>query len=97
MEREQVLERVRAMGATLRELGFGKLYLFGSVARGEADPNDVDLLFEPDPDNDPDLFRIWRVQDQLAELLGRPVDLVDRKLLHQRIRSRVEAEMVEVY
>jgi predicted nucleotidyltransferase len=82
---------------TLRQRGFGKLYLFGSVARGEANPNDVDLLFEADPENDPGLFSIWEMQDELAQQLGRPVELVDRKLLHRRIRPRVEAEMIEVF
>jgi hypothetical protein len=97
MRREQVLEQVREWEPRLRQRGFGKLYLFGSVARGEANPNDVDLLFEADPVNDPSLFGIWETQDELAQHLGRPVDLVDRKLLHKRIRPRVEAEMIEVF
>jgi predicted nucleotidyltransferase len=97
MWRERVLEQVRELEPTLRQRGFGKLYLFGSVARGEANPNDVDLLFEADPENDPSLFGIWETQDQLAEQLGRRVELVDRALLHERIRPRVEAEMIEVY
>ena len=92
-----MLKQVRELEPTLRQRGFDRLYLFGSVDRGEANPNDVDLLFEADPENDPGLFGIWKTEDELAEQLGRPVELVDRTLLHRRIRARVEAEMIEVY
>lgn len=97
MTRDAVIATLRALEPELKRLGFDKLYLFGSVAREEATPNDVDLLFEADPQNDPGLFGIWKTEDELAEHLGQRVELVDRKLLHKRIRARVEAEMIEVY
>ncbi|MEA3038605.1 MAG: hypothetical protein QOE79_1118, partial [Sphingomonadales bacterium] len=35
--------------------------------------------------------------ERLETLLGQPVDLVNRKLLHRRIRPRVESELIEIY
>ena len=96
VQRDWVLERVRTLEPSLRQRGFDELYLFRSLARGEANPNDVELLFEADPQNDPGLFSSWKTEDELAEQLGRRVDLVDRTLLHERIRASVVAELIEV-
>jgi predicted nucleotidyltransferase len=49
--------------------------LFGSVARGEEGPtSDVDFLVEFEPGSS--LFDLLHLQDELAALLGRPVDVV---------------------
>jgi predicted nucleotidyltransferase len=97
MKRDDVLDKVRLVAPELKRLGLGKLYLFGSVARGELDARDVDLLYEAESDEALDFFDLVDATERLQQLLGRPVDLVDRKLLHRRIRPRVEAELVEIY
>ena len=97
MTRTDVLDTVRLVAPELKRLGLCKLYLFGSVARGELRTNDVDLLYEAESDEALDFFNLVDATERLQALLGRPVDLVDRKLLHRRIRSRVEAELVEIY
>lgn len=97
MRRDDVLAKVRLVAPELKRLGLGKLYLFGSVARGELDTNDVDLLYEAESEEALDFFNLVDATERLQQLLGRPVDLVDRKLLHRRIRPRVEAELVEIY
>jgi len=44
-EREQVLRMIRAHEAGLRALGVSRLWLFGSLARGEAGADsDVDIM-----------------------------------------------------
>ncbi len=49
--------------------------VFGSVARGEETPaSDIDLLVEFESGSS--LFDLVRVQDDLAELLGRKVDVM---------------------
>jgi predicted nucleotidyltransferase len=54
-----------------------KLSLFGSAARGEARPDsDVDLLIEYEPGADWSLLDTARLRAELAELFGRPIDLV---------------------
>ena len=54
-----------------------ELSLFGSQARSEAAPDsDVDLLVEYEPAADWSLLDTARLRAELAELFGRPVDLV---------------------
>lgn len=97
MTREEILRRLKASEPELRKLGLGKLYLFGSVARGEPAAKDVDLLF--DIGDFPSFSYLDQAGAEIAieKLLGRPVDLILRRALHERIRPRVESEMVEVY
>jgi predicted nucleotidyltransferase len=45
MDRDEILERLRAHMAEIRVLGVKRLALFGSVARGEAgEESDIDVL-----------------------------------------------------
>ena len=92
---------LRVDHARLREVceryGIVRLDVFGSVSRGDADPDsDVDLLYSPAP-----ATRLgWAIEDltnDLAEVFGRPVDLVSRRAIHQRIRDRVLADAQTLY
>lgn len=77
--------------------GLTELALFGSVVRGEqTDVSDVDLLYVAGPDTRLG-FAINRLEDELAAVFGRPVDLVSRKALHRLIRERVEHEARTLY
>lgn len=97
MKRDDVLEKIRPLEAELKRLGFAKLYLFGSAARSNPEARDVDLLYEAEGTLRPGFHELADAWDRLEALLGKQVDLVDRKLLHRRIRPRVENEMVEIY
>ena len=88
---------LRPLELELRRLGFAKLYLFGSAARSDPDARDVDLLYEAEGNLRPGFHELADAWDRLEDILGKPVDLVDRNLLHRRIRPRVEDEMVEIY
>jgi predicted nucleotidyltransferase len=88
---DQVTERLAAHAAELRSLGVRSLRLFGSVARGDAQPeSDVDLLVEFN--EVPGFFGYVRLQKRLQEILGRRVDLVMASGLHPRLRERVLRE-----
>jgi predicted nucleotidyltransferase len=72
--------------------GTGALTIFGSVARGSGGPSsDVDVLYELRPGR-----RLgWEIEDladELSEVVGRPVDLVSRAGLNERMRAAVLAE-----
>jgi predicted nucleotidyltransferase len=71
-----------------RERGIARLELFGS-ARGEnfRDSSDVDLLATLRSGARPTLLDWADMQEQLAELFGRPVDLVSRRAV-ERSRNR---------
>lgn len=77
--------------------GVARLEVFGSISRGEERPDsDVDVLYELVPG-----ARLgWDIEnltDELSDELGRPVDLVSRKALHERLREAVLAEASVLY
>lgn len=84
--RHEVLEVASRHG--VRVLG-----VFGSVARGEdSADSDVDLLVELPTGMG--LFAVARVQNELAGLLGSPVDLIPQSGLKAGVRPAVEADLV---
>ena len=97
MEKSVVIEKLRAQEADLRAEGLSHVYLFGSVARGEADEkSDVDLFFDYDAPLF-GLFDLMRVNRRFAEILDTRVDAMTRGSVHPRIRKEVEAEAVRVF
>ena len=70
------------------------LAVFGSVARREANPQDLDLLvdfYEP-----PGFFAFMALENHLADLLGVRIDLVMREALKPRLEKNILQEMVLV-
>jgi len=79
------------------QYGIAELHVFGSAARGTAQPgSDVDILYQLQPGRRLG-WEIEQLADELAELFGRPVDLVSRRALHARLRDIVLAEARPVY
>ncbi len=75
--------------------GASNVRVFGSAARGEAGPgSDLDLLVDLEPGRSL-LDHVALIQD-LEDLLGRKVDVVEAQALHWYIRDRVLAEAVEL-
>ena len=67
-----------------------KLSVFGSAVRGDLQPDsDIDLLVEFEQDLTPGLFSIIRMEMELAEMLGRKVDLRTPEDLSQYFRDEV--------
>ena len=90
------VDRLR-LDALCRRFGIARLDVFGSVARGEDGPgSDVDLLYELAQGR----ALGWEIEDlsqDLADLFGRPVDLVSRKARHPLIRDQVLADAEPFY
>lgn len=77
--------------------GIAELAVFGSVARGVATPtSDVDLLYVMAPGCSLG-FAINRLEDELAEIFGRRVDLVAKRAVHRMLRDSVLAEARTLY
>jgi predicted nucleotidyltransferase len=73
--------------------------LFGSALREDFGPgSDVDVLVEFEQQHEPDLFKLVELQDELSKMLGRNVDLVERRAVEKSenyIRRRHILESVE--
>jgi hypothetical protein len=64
-----------------------ELSVFGSVARGETRPDsDVDVLVRFAPDAPWSAFDLVTMQDELSQIWGRPVDLVEAEGLRNPFR-----------
>lgn len=76
-----------------------ELCLFGSVLRDDFDPesSDVDVLIEFLPGAGLDFFELLEMNDELATLFGRPVDLVTKRSLNPRLRESVLTSSQVVY
>ena len=75
--------------------GFTRLGVFGSVARGEqTEKSDVDICYEGEA---PSLLTLDRIQCELEELLGCPVDLVRiREQMNATLKKRIMKEGIYV-
>lgn len=91
------LDRER-IAAFCRARGIRKLSLFGSVLRGDFDPqrSDVDVLAEFAPGVRPGL-RFFGYGDELAAILGHRVDFNTAAWLSPCFRDEVLREAVPVY
>lgn len=88
---------VDRLAEVCQRYGIARLEVFGSVARGTATPNsDVDLLYTLHPDAHLG-WEIADLTDELQAIFHRPVDLISRNALHERIRPAAEAESSPIY
>lgn len=89
-------EALRILAEHREEIaGYGvtSLFVFGSVARGEAGPeSDVDVLVEFGAPIG--LFQFVRLKDYLESVLGRQVDLAMPGALREQMRDRILSEAV---
>ena len=77
----------------LREYGARRVFLFGSMARGDARPgSDVDLACEGLPPG-----RFFEAWGKLLLFTEREVDLVDLSEVKGPLRRRIEEEGVLLY
>ena len=92
----QLHAQKNAIAALGSQYGARRIRVFGSVARGEEGPDsDVDFLVEFDHGYDLFAQRL-PLPRQLAELLGRPVDLVPEHELNRHLRDSILKEAVEL-
>ncbi len=79
-----------------RQRDIAYLGIFGSYARGDYDENsDIDLLVRFSKPKS--LLDLVRVERELAEQIGKPVDLLTEGSLSPYIRERVLAETKRLY
>jgi uncharacterized protein len=75
-----------------------RLSLFGSVLRDDFGPeSDVDVLVEFEATHVPGFFRLFEMEQELSEALGRKVDMNTPNSLSKYFRARVLAEAVPLH
>src|SRR3989442_16028463 len=98
MNRDQVIAALKAHEGELRAAGVVRLSLFGSTMRGDGRPDsDIDLLAVFDENRALSLLDVIHVENQLADPLGQPVDLIEEGTLKPRVRKSIEAETVRAF
>lgn len=92
----QPVDRAR-LADVCERYGVAELLVFGSTARGDAGPDsDVDLLFVLAPDARLG-FALFDLERELADVFGRPVDLLSKDSIHRLIRDEVLSDARVVY
>ena len=93
--RTETLGRLAAVAPNLQSRGVASLRIFGSAGRDAmTDESDADIVVEFD--RPVGAFEFLDLRDELAQTLGRSVDLVTPAAVEQRMWARVEREAVDV-
>ena len=93
-----MIAKLRAHAPALRKRGVEHLYVFGSVARGDAGvDSDIDLAIDVDPESRFSLVTQASIGLDLEELLQRRVDIGTRTSLRSSLREDFEREAVRVF
>jgi len=93
-----VLRVLRAHAQPLQQRGLAGLWVFGSVARGDARADsDVDLMAEFAPGVQMSLVGLASLRAELSDLLHAPADLVERSTLRPAVRAAANREAVRVW
>ena len=95
---QPALAVLRSHADELRRRGVRRAAVFGSVARGQATAaSDIDVLVELDDAARLDLLDYIAIRERLAELLGEPIDVVNRRTLKPLLRDRILHEAVYAF
>lgn len=79
----------------LKNAGVTRSGVFGSYVRGEEkEDSDIDMLV--DFPRGKGLFEFVGLEQELAEVLGKKVDLVTYNSLHPLLRDRILAEQIQI-
>ena len=95
MNVQEAVSILRSSTDLRRDFSVSSFRLFGSIVRGQLGPtSDIDILVEFEPNARIGLFEFARLQKQLSEALGRPVDLVTPDALHRSLRQQILSEAI---
>ena len=99
-----ILQRREDVAVVCHRFNAVRLEVFGSAAQGgafDSAHSDMDLLVQFAPEAEPDLAAFVDFKAALEELLGRPVDLVEREAVERSRntirRRRILAEVEPLY
>lgn len=101
MTREDVLSALKAHEPELRRRGVSHAAVFGSLARGEADPkSDIDVLIRFDPEVPVTLWDYAGLKRRVARMLAaskRRIDVIDLDGMSHRVRPIAERDAIYAF
>lgn len=90
-ELQEIQQKKEEILAVARQYGIVNVRIFGSVARGDDNPqSDIDFLV--DLEEGCTLFDLGGALVKLQDLLGRKVDIVTKNGLHWYLREKIMKE-----
>ena len=97
MDRKEIAAKIAKEKYRLSEFNVQALYVFGSVARGEAGSgSDVDIIVGFTPGASAGLFLFVRLQGFLEDILECPVNMVTVDALHPMMKDSILEERILV-
>lgn len=82
----------------LKSIPVSDAWVFGSFARGEQTNNsDIDLLVTYEENYRPGLLGIVKIINDLEQILGLKVDLVEEGKLFPRVAKEIESQKIKIY
>jgi predicted nucleotidyltransferase len=95
--RDEIISRIRDHAEAIRALGAGSLYLYGSHARNEANPNSgVDVFIGRNPTKRFTFIELTELEFLLKEISGAEIDLSTRTALHPSLSRDIENTAIKV-
>ena len=97
MKRDEIIARIRSNADAIHALGADGLYLYGSAARDEANPDsDVDVFVDRNPAHRFTFIELTELEFLLSDILGTDVDVATRTGLHPALSDAIEKDAVRV-
>lgn len=98
MRRDDALASLRNLETFLRGRGVSQIYLFGSVARDEANSiSEVGVAFDIAPGSDFDAFSQGGLYLDLVDALGTQVNFIERRNLRATSNIGAEMDLIRVF
>jgi uncharacterized protein len=98
MDKRDILATLREHEAALKAQGVTHAALFGSRARGDAEPDsDIDIMIELDPAARVTMFDYVDIKEFIEGLFREPVDVVNRDGLKPLVRPQAAADAIYAF
>jgi uncharacterized protein len=98
MNKQETLAQLRDFAPAIWAKGATSLYLFGSMARDEANStSDIDLFVDYDPAKAFSLVDLVDIKLLLEDRFGIAVDVTTRDSLHPSLRENIEKSAIRVF
>ena len=96
MNRDQAIAALREHEPELKAAGVVSVSIFGSTARGESDPGDVDIAVRLAGNFSHGGFhyfgRLEELERQLSQLLGCKADVVEEPVRKERLQKEIDRD-----